>query len=63
MKCDLAINFDLIYVFLKCSILIDTIEVDLKVSSIIGIYTYKRGYRSQESSAAHEEWKSGPIMV
>ena len=43
---------DLMYGFLKCALPEDTIDVDLKVCMLKGIYTFKKDYKSQTSKSS-----------
>ena len=54
MACKLAANCDLIFGILTCNLLEDTIDVDLKVHNLQGIYTYKKDKSTQVSAALRE---------
>ena len=49
MACKLSANYDLIFGILSCNLLKDTIDVDLKVHTLKGIYTYKKDRNNQVS--------------
>ena len=42
MVCKLSVNCDLIFDILSCNLQKDTIDVDLKVHTLWGIYIYKK---------------------
>ena len=47
MTFKLAVKFDLVCGFLRCGILMDTSDVDLKVCMLNEIHTYKKDYKTQ----------------
>ena len=47
MACKFSANCDLIFGILSCNLPEDTIDVDLKVCILWGIYTYKKDWRTQ----------------
>ena len=55
MACELSIQCDLVYGFLKCALPEDTIDVDLKVHTLKEIHTFKKDYKSQTSKCSHGE--------
>ena len=42
MACKLSANCDLIFGILSCNLLEDTIDVDLKVCTLLGIHMYNK---------------------
>ena len=49
MTCELSMQCDLVYRFLKCALPEDTTDMDLKVHTLKGIHTFKKDYKSQTS--------------
>ena len=43
MACNLSANCDLIFGILSCNLPEDTIDMDLKVCTLQGIHTFKKG--------------------
>ena len=50
MASELSTQCDLYYWFLRYALPEDTIEVDLKVYTLMGIHTFKKDYKSQTST-------------
>ena len=49
MVCELSMQCDLIYRFLKCALPVVTIDVDLMVHNLKEIHMFKKDYRFQTS--------------
>ena len=47
MACEFTSSCDLIFGLLNCNLLQDIIDVDLKICTLWGIYTYKKDRSSQ----------------
>ena len=52
MACKLSTQCDLVYGFLKCALLEDTIDVDLEVCTWKGIHTFRKDYKSQTTKCS-----------
>ena len=52
MVCELSMQCDLVYRFLKYALPEDAIDVDLKVCTLKGIHTFKKDYKSQSSNCS-----------
>ena len=55
MSCEFTIQWDLIYVFLKCSLLENTIDVNLKVHTLRGIHILRKIISPRLRDAFHGE--------
>ena len=47
MASEITPTCDLIFGYLRCNLLKDTIDIDLKVHTLRGIHTYKKDLSSQ----------------
>ena len=45
MACELLMQCDFIYGFLKCALPADTMDVDLKVCTLKVIHTFRKDYK------------------
>ena len=52
MNCELAVNCNLVNVFLKCSLQADTIDDHLQGVNLKGIHTYKQDFKTQNGSCS-----------
>ena len=52
MACELAMQCELVYGFLKCALPEDRIDMYLKVHTLKGIQTFKKDYKSKTSKCS-----------
>ena len=60
MACELSMQCDLVFRFLKCVLPEDTIDVDLKVCTLKGIHTFRKDYKSQMTKCSPWRTKVQP---
>ena len=61
MACDLAPQCHILYRFFQCQLPEDTIDIEIMVRTMKGIYTFKKDHSNQTSSCSPWGWQFHPF--